>query len=784
MNSAGKLALAAFAGLAVVGLALYALHTPGEDNGVGGAPRFQSSSSDANIESPSDVSGQSHVPALSSSAAMIGDPATPERETVAPSDAPPVFHDTPIAPVSLPSDPPPFVGIPTAGVVIDNAGNGVPGVKVWIERYCMDPSIPEEQLLANWKDLSTAGNDPIERQAMLLPHLAETDASGVFTLPNFPPGRIFVKAVRSGLQLDLESSPVATVGESIRFRATRKIDLTVSVKHVQGDVPSKARIRLKRGDVVSEEYWIANDPTLSLAEGTYTVSAFIDERGSDAGLESKPTEVEVREGAGPIELVLGEQGSIWVKLYGIDSHEAYCVASGVIADGASPEDVRAMVRERGSRGAEMGWGSSEGYRFQSLEPGRYDVLVFPFERSPYFVRKSCEVKSTREEIAFRFEDIRPPLGFHCRIEDRTAAPEAMDGYRQPFEFRVRAQFGGESIHVPVEVICPPDNKEAWLVPSIATWAELSPGRTPDSFTVWAHAETYGSGESAVAVGQQEVTISIAESKPLTKTLTVVIRGVDQAQSPMLSLGFKPLAGARGTPTFQSPSYASVVSATSPTQVELEVGTYEVRLFLAVDAEDSEWSILGRTQVDLETTTRVDFVVPELCRLYLTFTGATREITARLTPLDSDSFGSRKQSCAANERMEIEGLPAGGWAIEVTTLGPRGELLMGFATVTVPMDTRCHIDLLEPNCVEVDVTDPEGLLGKAGFHDGDRVVAIDGVRIAAGLSQALGVLSRIAKEKSHLLTVDRAGVEVTIEWKLPSGPERGSMGGSMRMSRSP
>lgn len=779
MNSAGKLALAAFAGVAAVGIALFALRTPSESEEASGTPQVESSSSDGRIESRREDAEHGQNLVIGSSVATTVDRTTPEREAVAPSDAPPVFDDKAVAPVRLPSDPLPLEGFPTAGVVIDSAGSGVPGVKVWIERYSEIEAATDAELLEVWR--STSALDTKEKEVMDRPHLAETDASGSFVLPAVPRGRMLVKAVRSGYQIDLDGAQPVEVGEGLRFRATRKVQVELKVLDDRGNDVRTARLRIRRGEQWSDDYWNSNDPTLLLPEGECAISA-ISVGGASSGLESKPKSLVVRDGMEPIEIVLGGQGSIALRMSGdlstrgFATWDAYCVPAGVVPPTMRFAELKELVR---ARCVDPSKSPDEATQFQTLDPGHYEIFVFPFQRAPCVLRKTCEVKDTREVLEFDLRSIDLPTAIRCEVRVGTELADSIREYVTRISYRLEARFEDRTIEVPIETANLLLDREVWLVPEVESWADLVSGRLPEALIISVRDEDLGSGTTTILPGVRKATVDL---KPEARgALRVEVRGADallaQSRSLYVLLYDENADGGAQSRSSRYPPFpvdaTGVVDCGNPV-----LGRYEVRLVMEAMPPEDRDSVLAATVVDLATTSLARLEVPPLHSFEVTVSGPSEKIVVRLSPIDGGAFGDRSARCESGGTIRFDAVPAGRWTVLATALDSRAMLIKADTTITVPTDRSILLELAGPTQLRVWITSPDGLLAKAGLRDGDSIVAVNDARFDR--DGVLGVSRALQKSQGAKVrfTVVRDGVELEIDWEAPPKPSPELLGGSM------
>ena len=142
----------------------------------------------------------------------------------------------------------------------------------------------------------------------------------------------------------------------------------------------------------------------------------------------------------------------------------------------------------------------------------------------------------------------------------------------------------------------------------------------------------------------------------------------------------------------------------------------------------------------------------------------------LSRMDDPESGRIGRTCDENGRASFPALAAGRY--QILSWGPAG----GQMEVTLPGPAEVVFKPGRLDALRVTITDPTGTIGKAGFQNGDLVVAIDGSRFD-NLAKLQMLMAIAMNREKATFTVLRGGREfdltVTIKDMM-----RGNQGGRL------
>lgn len=616
------------------------------------------------------------------------------------------------------------------GVVENADGRPLSGVTVWIDRFSSSNDLSDEDLERSWN--GRAWSDEVEESLMRRPHRAVTDSAGNFEIDGLPEGRVRLRASKTNYEIVRATTELTRVGERTRLIASPKRSLGVTVRFPDGSIAEMARLQITRGDWKHEEDWFEEDPELILVEGSYDLSAIAIDPSRDSKMRSPVQRIMVRERNAPVELMVEPAGSIrlnvvgWNGRTGEDSWRSACVPAGLIPVGTKSSEVEQSCRSFGVPG---GGDLEANARFDVLARGSYDVYVFPFRDLPYFLKQSCAVEQALVELEFHLDRVALPTALTGTIRCPLCENQSRLDASCVDSLRLTANVGDSSFELESTFYrgLLPDGR-ILIVPRLDDWRDLGSGAGPDSLTVWARSWEHGRGGATLRVNSQPFAIDLGSSR--LASLTIAVRN---ARSFMTTANRTLVA--RVVPTSIAGIDTDYDLGTRVTLDgdgiavldRLDPGEYTVTLTEAVrgSIEDLGVTVAAKT-ITVEADSRVEFDVPQLDAVDLILVGSLDNAYGRLIQLDRGGGARWFPHLSVGEVLRVDSLPAGRFEISAWGDDLDGGPLAASAEFDIPTQSIIRLDLGEPNCVRVLITDADGWLSRVGFHDGDTILPSEGV----------------------------------------------------------
>jgi hypothetical protein len=302
------------------------------------------------------------------------------------------------------------------------------------------------------------------------------------------------------------------------------------------------------------------------------------------------------------------------------------------------------------------------------------------------------------------------------------------------------------------------------------WARRADG----AFLVFHHEHDYEEGgtyrieATSKEYGSKRVTYKRGETRELeirfgapAQLLVTVESFADHPHAASISFGLSRKGSDEGQAANKAPDGTGAL-----TLGPVEAGEYDLVTY--VSQERFERVVAERRAVTLRPgENRMSVALPRLYPLTILADPGTQLLLSRVDDPESGRLGRK---CDSDGRASFPALAAGRY--QVLSWGPGG----GQMEVTLPGPAEVAFKPGRIDALRVTITDPDGTIGKAGFQNGDVVIAIDGKEFEN--LAALQMLMAIAmnKEKASF-TVLRGGrqLELTVTIK---DMMRGNQGGRL------
>ncbi|MEM7263581.1 MAG: hypothetical protein AAF488_16455, partial [Planctomycetota bacterium] len=181
---------------------------------------------------------------------------------------------------------------------------------------------------------------------------------------------------------------------------------------------------------------------------------------------------------------------------------------------------------------------------------------------------------------------------------------------------------------------------------------------------------------------------------------------------------------------------------------------------------------------------VTIVVPELYELIIEFEETTNLRQVSVQPVDDDRGGTWIEVKPGSKEVVASNLPAGRYRLRA--MGMRSDQM----TVDLRRDTRVQFEADVVNALRVSIRDSTGELAKAGFQDGDLIVAIGGQPFKSSTDVQMAMVGMMARPEvsvtittllrvrldrpSHVSTHERGGLDRVLERRTTSLDRDGNL----------
>jgi hypothetical protein len=555
-----------------------------------------------------------------------------------------------------------------------------------------------------------------------------SDDEGAWHLEALQEGDWRVSAGKSGFSF-ATARDLVKPDAVVDFRATLVVRVPVAVHLADGTTPDEVSIvfvgdrRMGRRN----EGWKSETPWLALEPGSYELKATLGDL--DTGppwpgfLSSDSQRVNVRTDAPPPELAFTLKGSPGitghVKLAPTDVEDQLNVKllplqSGKEADLAQLAGSNKQARVDPREGV---------YAFKDLPPGRYLVGVLRGWQAPVVVH--AEVVVIDSMVTQDFEV--PALGKSDCIVAKVIAPDGLPLDKVDFQLAYHVHNDGQNDNDWTSSVFAARRGLGvyWVVPPHGDGAgnQFQPANARCELE--ARSQQYGSRRVDVSGPGAEVEIRFGEPASLVVTIPGYV-GSGYEGRVRLSVE-KQNSNSNGRSWFDG-NDNPLGSEGKQTFGPLESGP--VRIAMTIQSENNSWWQAARVgQIDLNLHAGENsalFPIPALYSVVIEVPGGANG-NVQLQRKDgggqaNDEFngGGTYGQIDAQGRCTFSGLAAGDYVAQVWT-----EKVQGSMNLRVPCGAVVRFEPRVNDCLQVWINNSEGKLAKAGFENGDKVIAIAG-----------------------------------------------------------
>ncbi|MEQ8766891.1 MAG: carboxypeptidase regulatory-like domain-containing protein [Planctomycetota bacterium] len=639
------------------------------------------------------------------------------------------------------------------GTARTKAGEALAGVRITVQAA----SAPEGLTLPDVSDVDLEGY--LQSRAVYYHWLrastraATTDASGSYAIGELPEGSYQVTARLSGWTFETvpPSAWRVTPGQEVSFIGERQVALEVRILESDGAPASSGTVHVRRGTSTTGYPWSADQPVLQLEPGTCHISAL---RGDTSSPELAVT-LEVDRAPQPLTLRLESR----IGLRGrVEFPRGEVVESAIVhvmkVPGPQTEVTSKTLVSEGR--LELVRPTDPSYEFLDVAPGWYAIGV---GRS---VRTAEVIEMVEVSSGVRRHDLSlPPLDPGRVIAVRATGPK---GEPVPdLSFRLEVATSQNRQTSTADATIRPDGTY-WILQEDAARSVLS-GEVKGGVTLRVLSPVYG---ERIVVVEPAPNPSVDVTFGTQATLTVSVQGdLDSVVG-----GLEIRVQAAGDEDNGYRSGKKVVSDTTELG-PLQPGSYTLALVnrngLRLDQADVYVQEGGNTaRLEVPPLYEVTVLMPEDLRgagvlLAKTGEGGGMQFNQRRDP-DSDG------------RVVYNNVPAGDYQLQAYS--DRAPRIM---TIQVPTAGEVRFEPSPINALLVRVSDPEGLLAKAGFQTGDLVIRIDGESFSTSEELTAVMIKLQTSDGPLTFTVSRGGRELDLQLDMKSltGNPGGSLDPSVR-----
>lgn len=638
-----------------------------------------------------------------------------------------------------------------AGTVRDEEGNGVASVTVRAVRVFDQPPRNDDGSPPATPDLEAAVGEFVhdfQRRAMTTVE-AVTDSDGKYVLEGLAANAEYT------LRAYLVEHEVRPAGSSPKYRfrpgetadwiARSVASLRVDVLLPDGRRPDSALIHCKRGNETSTRMWNQGRPEIRLVPGRYELSA----TAKDGPEEFKADAVgyEVSPGRNERTAVFRLRGSPGIRgevrfKNGMKFRTARVYALRFAGD--TPPSEEQLSKRGKETWVWFGEGGDKSYAFQDLPPGRYLVGVGA-RRGILFHTEVADVGNRMTTCDLEVTRIDPEDYVVLHVFGPNGEPVTDLDIDTSYETSTSSSSGG------------------------GTWARRDDG----AYIVFHHGHDFEDGGTykIEATSKEYGRKSVSYKRGETHELEIHFRAAAQMEVEVRGFADHPHATSF---TFaliakddDSPVQSKAPDATGAlTLGPLETGEYELVTYVSEEAH--ERIVAERQAVTLRPgTNRITVALPRLYPLTIMADAGTQLLLSRI---DDAERGRMAKKCNDNGRAAFAALPAGRY--QILSWGPGG----GQMEVTLPGPALVTFKPGKLDALRVTVTDPAGTIAKAGFQDGDLVIALGGKEFE-NLSQLQMLMASAMGKKEVTFTVLRGGQQLELTVKIQD-MMRGAQGGRL------
>ncbi len=601
-----------------------------------------------------------------------------------------------------------------------------------------------------------------------------TDASGAYRFEDLFESTWRISAYLKGYAITADGgSSNIPIGSEVNFTAMTLIEVPITVLDPNGQTATRALVEAEGLGETSDGNrvaWTPEEAFMRLTPGRYKMTAYSQsgEGFSNTELASESVELELMDGASPDALTLALHNRLgisgMVKIVKGDLLDSYVpiYLHPLAADqeinlvGLTKSDLIEYVRP------------GEEFEFLDLEPGRYLIGAARNFDTVVEVHEVVEIFDKAARV-----DLELPL------LDRSKALRAvvLDPSGQALD--------GVSFNLVMEQDS--DEKESYMTPMLEKGGAYvlvlerqfvegyyGAKSSVSTFTLQVQHDKYGSVEVPLAPGQAEVQIVFDAPASLQVTIgnyqgSGYEGRVRVSAKKGLLKDISPYEFSGDEGGFSSEG-VQVLNGWAP-------GIYTLLLSSKSSDAGSTWfeaTRLEARQVELRSgANQVQMDIPILYSLRVRWADGKAGAYLLLTPVDSMEPFDRRVSALDGEGIaDFENLRPGRYLLGTTG----GKIAK--QPIVIPSGAIEFLPV-EPNALEVGISDPKGTFAKVGLRSGDLVIGTNGAEFTAGAD--LNVLNPLFSSKSAQveLMVLRKGAQLRVLLKGTQMGNWSDAGGELR-----
>ncbi len=593
---------------------------------------------------------------------------------------------------------------------------------------------------------------------------AVTDADGRYELKGVSAGRNWVTAARDGLVFDATGSSYAKGGETLDFVATSVVEVPIEILLPDGSPAQRANLRVDTERMrTSPELWTSAKPRIVCKPGSYTLRAEI----VQAQFKANGITEECASPATPVEISADHNEKITLKLESRTGIRGTVLPSPDLVAG---QNLRVRCVDLPANGEfdpkklgdsnDGSWTTIGGtFEFFDLKPGRKELCVFVEWRGAVIHHQPVDVKPGVSQVSIDLSKIDTSKFVLATLTDAGGKPVKGDN----FSAEIQSERNSRSSEISS---LERRDRKVWLVPDSDAADYLAGKKVGAKMTLDIQTQKYGMKKVDVAPGTRtldvkfekpaylEVTIAGYPGSPYEGKINVSVQKADGESGRRFYYG--------GDDHKVKPDGTIKLGPEAP-------GDYMV-VMTARNSDENQWeqtTLVNQKITLVEGTNRVTLAIPSLSKLTVVING---EAAGQLYMM-SIPAGDYKSAEITDGKAVFENLAPGEYQVTYQ----EGEKI-GSAKVRIPDTSTVTLTPSEPNALAVFVEDTNGALAKAGFHNDDMIIGVDGKEFEGGSMMAFASIA--SKEKSKVVVLrDGKKIELEIAGRdLLRKP--GSMGGTL------
>jgi hypothetical protein len=577
-----------------------------------------------------------------------------------------------------------------------------------------------------------------------------TDRDGRYSLAGLVDGTYSVLGYLAGYRLTPLGHEAwqAKPGSTVDFQAEPVVEVSFDVLLPDGTPAQEATISFKTQRGTSSQAWGREEPRLLVAPGSYACDAEVSGEG-----RSDEASLDLREGAPapPVLLRLksrpGLRGTVSCARDLPFQHMSVYALAFVTEKppGAEPlvSDGRSAWVQRGGR-----------YQLPDLPRGRY--LVGAGVDRIILVTRIVDIADRMETCDFAIETIDPSLYVVVRVFDPAGKPLRDVTFNTSYRVESGSSSGGSTVA----------------------------NRPDGSYLVFHHGHTMAEGGTYFVTAQSPVYGKKVASYKRGETAELLIRFGEPASLDVTVAGFAAseqagaltvsLTRARSgeNERFANPNESKALDSEGRVAFgPVEPGDYDVTLRIRASQHDTLPA--GARRVTLAVgKNAVSLPMPRIQSLAVIDPDGKPGQSLALVPEaeGENNYWSRARARLDDERRALfSAVPEGRYQLRRD-----GGRFDGAMRVTIPGPAEITFRPAPFTAARVILSDADGAWAKAGFLDGDLIVAIDGDELESPEDLQLGMVLLRTKDKATV-TILRAGGRVDLRVaprELFSGEGRG------------